>query len=549
MSRPRPRPLRTRRRHRGPAAAASVLMTVALLGAAATTAQAADPAPSSSVPTQAAEHPAVETSVTGAFVVEPGRPIVVGTPVTFTYRWKNTGDVPLKGLREELAVGATYEWIENQTVAPEDLVLGVVRTAGDEGTLRTPAGATVPYSIAEYFLRIPGAGPQPSVAVEHPGITITVTGRFDLRPGETVSVETPLHIFRHVVNTGDVPLVIEGMLLQPGHSVDLPLIADASPEQLKQGFVQVEGSLGRVPTPTGFYTTPSYSVRIPIPGATLTVDSGPPAPAPTVAPSPTTVPTPTSAPSAGPVVEHPGMTITVTGKFLIKPGETVQVGIPVQYTLHVANTGDVPLTLAGTRIEPGRSTDVVQNRTVTQQDLDRGYAETAGSFGRIPTPTGSYASPDYSYRLPIPAVTPTPAPTPTPTATPTPTPTPTPTSTPTPTPTHAVEHPAVPGLAGRVAGSPALAPGEKPRIGTRVTWTVTVTNTGDVELQDVRLRGGKERVFLAPGETRTLTRSTTLSAHDLETRRVSSITQVSGRTPEGALVHLEVRGARLIRLP
>ncbi|AZZ53789.1 hypothetical protein C1I64_18285 [Rathayibacter festucae DSM 15932] len=183
------------------------------------------------------------------------------------------------------------------------------------------------------------------------------------------------------------------------------------------------------------------------------------------------------------------------------------------------NTGDVTLTgFDGSRtLRPGEAADIVRDHVVTEVDLASGSITSAAQYWAR-TPSGAvYETPVVTFELPVPGEQPV-----------------------------QQEHPE---LAGRVAGSLDLAPGERPRIGTRVTWTVTVTNTGDVELQDVRLRGGKERVFLAPGETRTLTRSTTLSAHDLETRRVSSITQVSGRTPEGALVHLEVRGARLIRLP
>jgi hypothetical protein len=211
---------------------------------------------------------------------------------------------------------------------------------------------------------------------------------------------------------------------------------------------------------------------------------------------------------------------TITGRFVLAPGEPVVVGTTARFTDHVVNTGDVTLTgFDGSRtLRPGEAADIVRDHVVTEADLASGSITSAAQYWAT-TPSGAgYETPVVTFELPVPGEQPAPQ-----------------------------EHP---GLAGRASGSPALAPGEKPRIGTRVTWTVTVTNTGDVELQDVRLRGGKERVFLAPGETRTLTRSTTLSAHDLETRRVSSITQISGRTPEeGALVHLEVRGARLIRLP
>ena len=191
MPRPLLRPLRPRRRG-SVAAVASAVLTVALLGAAATTAQAADPAPTSapsagpgSSAVQVIEHPAVEVSVVGSFLVEPGRPIAVGTRVNFTYLWRNTGDVPLLGLQvtPTLAVGAVSEVVYERTIHQVELDRGYMSMAGTAGRLTTPGGAITEFDLDETRLPIPPVGPPREAAVEHPAMTVTVIGKYLIKPG------------------------------------------------------------------------------------------------------------------------------------------------------------------------------------------------------------------------------------------------------------------------------------------------------------------------------------------------------------------------------
>jgi LPXTG-motif cell wall-anchored protein len=77
------------------------------------------------------EHPRLEASSTGAFDLEPGHPVTVGSKIVWTVTAKNTGDVSFLDLDPQgpgsIAAGETKVYQVADTVTQEDLDAGVVR--------------------------------------------------------------------------------------------------------------------------------------------------------------------------------------------------------------------------------------------------------------------------------------------------------------------------------------------------------------------------------------------------------------------------------------
>ncbi|MCJ1684230.1 LPXTG cell wall anchor domain-containing protein [Rathayibacter sp. VKM Ac-2928] len=98
-------------------------------------------------------------------------------------------------------------------------------------------------------------------------------------------------------------------------------------------------------------------------------------------------------------------------------------------------------------------------------------------------------------------------------------------------------------------GELVLKPGEKPAVGTQVKWTITVTNTGDVPLDDVaRTIVGPGR-HLEPGEALELTSSTTLNQKQLAEGSAVFDEFTGARTPDGVSVYARVRGRLALPSP
>ncbi|WP_216848436.1 MULTISPECIES: hypothetical protein [unclassified Rathayibacter] len=97
-------------------------------------------------------------------------------------------------------------------------------------------------------------------------------------------------------------------------------------------------------------------------------------------------------------------------------------------------------------------------------------------------------------------------------------------------------------FSGAARGELVLAPGEEPRVGTQVKWTVTVANTGDVPLDDVARTLVGPGVHLDPGQTLEPVSSKTLTQKQL-TEGFAVLDEVAGaRTPDGVSVYARVRG-------
>ncbi|QHC60185.1 hypothetical protein [Rathayibacter sp. VKM Ac-2760] len=175
-----------------------------------------------------------------------------------------------------------------------------------------------------------------------------------------------------------------------------------------------------------------------------------------------------AAPSTG-ASEHPRLTVTTVGELLTAPGESVGVGTRVRLTRVLANTGDVPLTVSlgefgrqDARIKlEGEYRLVSEARTVSEADLAAGFVRDSGVFTATTLQGARYTSPDVDYRLALPAP---------------------------------VEHP-------RLTVTPhvslLLRDGEAVRVGTRISTTYTLWNTGDVPLH-LSLAPFQQRDFLLP---------------------------------------------------
>ncbi|WP_127887676.1 LPXTG cell wall anchor domain-containing protein [Rathayibacter festucae] len=225
------------------------------------------------------------------------------------------------------------------------------------------------------------------------------------------------------------------------------------------------------------------------------------------------VPTATPTPTASATAASASLSATARGELLLKPGEKPQVGTQVKWTITVTNTGTVGFKYVVTNggdeeveLKPGDKHDFIRIGTLTQADLNNGYTRSPASASYGWTSDGVQVVASFSGRLDLSAPVPTPSPT---------TPAPTPT-TPAPTPTTPAPVPAGQGaLAATAHGELILKPGEKPKVGTQVKWTVTVVNTGDAAIVDIGNTVFGDLLDLEPGQTGELTASTQLTQTDL----------------------------------
>jgi LPXTG-motif cell wall-anchored protein len=255
------------------------------------------------------------------------------------------------------------------------------------------------------------------------------------------------------------------------------------------------------------------------------------------------VPTATPTPTASATAKGAAFSATAVGELVLPPGGKPTVGTQVKWTVTVTNTGDIPLddvarTIAGPgrHLEPGQALELTSSTTLTQKQLTEGSAVLDEFTGaRTPDGVSVYTRVRGRLALPTPAPTPTtPAPTPT-------SPMPAPT-TPTPTPTSAPIPARGASLSATARGELVLKPGEKPQVGTQVTWTVTVTNTGDVPLDDVATVFAEPGFRLEPGQAREVTTSTTLDQKQLADGYADLDVFVDARTPRGALAYAHLNG-------
>ncbi|ROP49211.1 MULTISPECIES: LPXTG cell wall anchor domain-containing protein [unclassified Rathayibacter] len=470
----------------------------------------------------------------GEFVLQPGEQVKAGTKVRWTSTLTNTGPDDLRDLvavrvgaapgspgstSEKLAVlakGRTAQLHLESTVTEDDLASGLAHivvdatavTGGRTNTVRSGATLAIP--------------------AENPLLAVTATIVPRLAPGAAPVAGTVFDVTLTIVNRGDVTLTdvridkLVPFTLAPGESAVRVLTGEIEDWDVEAGEYRRSGNM-TARTPRGVeYFSPDIVVVLPIPASTPSTPAPtgtPSTPAPTGT-SATAVPTgtvPTSAPTGTPSTPAPVpptspaatgdhlVSATAKGTLELKPGEKPTVGTKVTWIVTFRNDGPVAVTVAGSGlvIPPGASRDgrdVTFSRTVTQADLDAGKVSYAFTWDLSST-QGRFALPVVG-ELALPGG-----------------------------PAAAAERPAL-----EVAYAPSfrLAPGASVTLGTVVDATVTLTNRGDVALNDIRL-AGLPPFSLAPGQVSVQRLSDTISLSDLtagEYRRVGGF--ATARTPRGA---------------
>ncbi|MCJ1687046.1 LPXTG cell wall anchor domain-containing protein [Rathayibacter sp. VKM Ac-2927] len=180
----------------------------------------------------------------------------------------------------------------------------------------------------------------------------------------------------------------------------------------------------------------------------------------------TPVSTPQQQPTPPAAATTDGVTATAQGALVLAPGEKPKVGTPVNWTITLHNnTPDAVFVLKTlVRLEPGESAQVDDNlppATLTQADLDAGVVTYRSRYDIGANGSERILRVHGELTLPKAAPTPPPSQPTTPTTTPT---------TPT-TPTVTTD-----GVTATAQGALVLAPGEKPKVGTPVNWTIILHN-------------------------------------------------------------------------
>jgi LPXTG-motif cell wall-anchored protein len=382
------------------------------------------------------------------------------------------------------------------------------------------APADAPAAATETPVSAPQQQPTPAASAStSDGVTATVKGVLDLKPGEKPTVGTTVKwtITLHNSTSHAVDVLKALLHLEPGESGDVE--DNLAPTTLTQADLDA----GRV-TYTSRYDIVSSDGRQ-IVRAQGALDLPKTAPTTTTTPAPTTTPT-TPAPTPSTTASD-RVTASVRGVLDLKPGEKPTVGTTVKWVVTFLHPGLDTVKIDGTSLElaPGRSgyvEDTTKPSTITQADLDAGVVRYESEFG-VDAPKGDYTIPARG-ELTLP--------------------TPTPTPTPTPAPAPAAEHPS---LTGRIAGEFVLPAGGRVLAGTPVKWTATLTNAGDVALSDVHVTDSGEHTTLAVGETKDLTFYTTAAREDIARGYTFDTFRASGRTPSGSTV--DFRLLRTLDLP
>ena len=433
--------------------------------------------PPSEVDTPTAQNPAmtVVKSVTSA------GPYGVGSVIAYQFVVTNTGDVTLTGIVVNdalldapavcpvttLAPGASTTCTGNHTVTAQEVAAGYVHnSATATGTPPTPPGGPTPPPITTP----PSTVDTPTA--QNPAMTVvkSVTSAGPYGVGSVIAYQFV------VENTGDVILssiVINDALL------DAPAVCPAT--TLAPGDTTIC---------TGNHTVTAQEVAAGYVHNSATATGTPPTPpGSTVPPAPVTTP-----PSAvdTPTEQHPALSVvkSVTSTGPYTAGSVIAYQFVVTNTGNVTLTGivvndallDAPAVCPVTTLAPGASTTCTGSYTVTAADVE------AGNVHNVATATGTPPS--------VPG-----GPTPTPV-----------TSEPHEVDTPIAQHPAIATAKTATLTVDNATPG-KANIGDVITYAVTVTNTGDVTLNDVAVEDTMDGyapttlactpTTLAPGQTAT----------------------------------------------
>ncbi|TDX77277.1 putative repeat protein (TIGR01451 family) [Rathayibacter sp. PhB151] len=390
------------------------------------------------------------------------------------------------------------------------------RCAGTPFTVAASLALTVGLlgsATAAHAAVAPTATPTPtaSAGVITPALSATSRGELVLVPGEKPAVGTQVKWFVTVTNTGDVPLtdvapalVEVPFTLEPGQTREVTLTSTLDQKNLTNGYADLDALVSGA-TPTGARVGADLLARLPL-----------------------STPTPTPTTPAPVPAGQGALTATVRGELVLKPGEKPTVGTEVKWTITVTNTGDVPLDDTaskfagpGLHLEPGQARELTSSTTLDQERLATGFAN-LDDFATATRPDGALIAARLSGRLDLPS----------------------------PSPTTSAPVPAGQGvLTATARGELVLKPGEKPTVGTEVKWTITLTNTGDVPLDDVAFPIAGYRLVLKPGQSRDLTSSTILD-QKLLAAGYQDLDVFTGATiRDGARVSARIRGLLVLPSP
>ncbi|MFE2106114.1 hypothetical protein ACFXAF_09615 [Kitasatospora sp. NPDC059463] len=439
--------------------------------------------------------------------------LVTGEKVTYSFRITNTGNVTLKDVKvtetaftgsgtldpvtcpsgaASLAPGASVTCTAGYTVTQADV---------DAGSLKNTATGTPPTGP-------PPVSPPSEVTITQPpapAMTVAKTASSS-RPDGLVLGETITYTFE-VKNTGNVTL---------------------KDVEVTEGPFTGTGTLSPV-------TCPTAEAASLAPGATMTctagytvtqadVDAGSIKNSATTTGTPPTGPPPVSPPGEVivPAPSDPKLTVlksASTGKLVA--------GEAITYTFEVKNTGNVTLkdvkvtegtfTGSGTlspvtcpsgaaSLAPGATVVCTATYTVTQADVDAGTIKNAATATGTPPRGEPPVSPPSEVELPQ-----------------------------APKPALAVVKSAETEKPGRLVA------------GERVTYTFTVTNTGNVTVKDVKVAESeftgtgklspvicpKETTALAPGATVTCTATYTVTRADVDAGTIRNTATATGTPPKG----------------
>ncbi|ROS21607.1 LPXTG-motif cell wall-anchored protein [Rathayibacter sp. PhB127] len=392
--------------------------------------------------------------------------------------------------------------VTSAPTAPAAEVPVVPAPAFQDAPADAPAAATeTPVSTLQ---QQPAPAP---VASTSDGVTATVKGVLDLKPGEKPTVGTAVKWTVTLHNSTSHPVdVLKALLhLEPGESGEVE--DNLAPTTITQADLDA----GRVTYASRYDIVSSDGRQIIRAQGALDLPETAPTPSttPTTSPAPTTpapAPTPTTTASDR-------VTASVRGVPDLKPGEKPTVGTTVKWIVTFLHHSPDTVKIDGTTLEltPGRSgyvEDTTKPSTITQADLDAGVVRYESEFG-VEAPGGRYTIPARG-ELTLPTPAPAPA---------------------------AAEHPS---LTGRIAGESVLPAGGRVQVGTPVKWTATLTNSGDVALSDVHVTDAGEHTALAVGETKDLTFYTTVTRRDIVQGFTFDTFHATGRTPSGSSVDLRL---------
>ena len=463
------------------------------------------------VTTTVAAAPAISLAKSGA--LPSGSSARKDEVVTYTFVLRNTGNVTITGAAitdplpdlsaitfgtwptataGTLAPGAQVTATATYTVKQSDVDAGSIAntatataTGANSAALSTTGSATVPL-------------------VESAKLTVSKTGAVTTGTGRVNDTVTFSFVVR---NTGNVTLTGVGI------TDSLPDLGTVNFGTWPSG---VDGTLApnTQVTATATYTIKQSDVNAGSVRNTATATGLPPSGATASAVSPqAVVPTVAAAPSL-----QTTKSASVSG--------TGAVGDVITYTLVARNTGNVTLSgvtltdpLSGlsainlvwsggvaNQLNPGGTVTGTATYTITQPDVDAGSVKNTASASGTP-PTGAAVSASSPQLV---------------------------------TPTAAI----APKIA--VTKSGALASGAQGRAGDVITWSITLSNTGNVTLTSVSVTDTLPGISavtygtwpsatgtLAPGQSVTATATSTLSQTDVDSGAVSNTANATGTPPRG----------------